>query len=1475
MGRLYASPVRVYLMLGALALAGIIAGLNLPISLFPNSTKPSITVNIGYGSLTADEFLQTYGKYLESQLRAISTKTVKVEGIESTYDTSSVHYQVKFRWGVEADAALREVQSVAHGFAGRLPQESRDTLNIWTHNRNAGFFALSFFSETRDLDSLYDTIEPVLTPKVAHVEDAQEPVLWNPSEKEIRVELIPAAVASLQIFPRDVEDAVSAALSGRAGGLVPVGPATLSVSLPRQAATLEQLSSVLIPTPAGKSVHLSEIARIDYALQSMGSRVIKTNGAPSLILFAAPKPGGNVKKMSEDLLEAVKATMPSLPKDIQYRTLVDPSEFIRSAVNNVFREVGVAAMLAVFVLFLFIGSFRNVATAAIEIPLSMVLAFILMKFAQMNVNLISLGGLALAAGMNVDASVVVMENIFRHFEMSPGPHDFQARLRIVTQAVREVMFPIIASTIASLVVFLPLTFTSDLSYAILGDLALAVVFSHGFSAVVALILVPTVRLHLMARGDIGHATSPIERWLKRIESGYGNLLSKFLEHKTWRWSTYGGVVVVLAALIALVLPRLPREIVGLPDTDWIILGASTDGNSLVRQMEMSAGEVERDLLKDFGDRIQYTFTQVNDPNAAYIMARLKNKHEMREVWKGIEARFTNTPQTRFWVAPWNPSELPIPDPPQLRIAVRGGSVRERAHVTEELNHLVQEKKIFPRVHSEPDVAMQKSVLLVPHAEQWSTLRSSGSRVSPSDLADLTRVATTGKKIGQLTIKDRSTDIVLKYPQSYVGAIEDIGAFPLGVGSKLIPLKSLAEVSVREADPPIYREDERELFLVLARENMGEERNAEKNLAKAKAAVAEWEKTRKKPPAGQNAPTVTFEEPDKDVSQAISQLEVAVGLSIVLIFLTLLFQFGTLTEPLLVLVAIPLGLVGVFVSLFVFQSTLSLNSVLGVILLNGIAVANSIILVDFIKRLVGQGLLPKEAAVEAAKKRLRPILITSLTTILGMLPIALGLGEGGRVLQPLGIAVSGGLWVSMLLTLFLVPALHVASLEWRASSTLKINLRGWLTGLNWVRRRDSQIGVLLFALAVGALTGLAAETPIAFEDAIKGIVDRSTSVGIQQSNLDSTEARNLSSKFALLPSLSAEASHTVSDASGSRTTRRGLGAVASLNLFKFGSDFSAMAAAGAENRSQSHQLADTILKAEAEAVRVVVAYVQAALEVETIKGISGIRDEALKIAKERYGRGLMAAQEVEKLSVDLDNSKARVSDAELALVAASAELQTLLGHANVATSWPWKEWLSNEKSFGAIAEADLAKRPDWLAASEKVEGARQRKDQAWGKIFPSLDASFGYGYYKNEGGSFPDSSGPEWRGALTLTVPLFDRLENLGSYRAAIESRKIAELELEKVRRTAKSELESNVKNCLVAVRTAKLRDQTLATSDKLYRDNLQRFRRGLVPANDLFVDQDRLNDSHLNAIRGWAVAHTAFSRWCQTTGRRLQACISR
>lgn len=1030
MRSLYATPLRVYLLIGLLALIGIYAGTKLPISLFPNSAQPAISVTATYGPMTGDEYRSTYGNELESMLRRIKSDDVHVEKMDADYRESYLNIDVIFRWGDGPDAARREVDSVIARMTSRIGNSRDFHIDARSNNRNSGFLAISFFSKDRSPDELYRVIDPILNSRIKQVQDAEWASVSNPQSKEVRIDLKPEALTSLQVTVQTVELAIRSAFTTKQGGDIISSGKSLSVIVPRQINTVEDLGMIAITTPTRKIVPLRDIATITLGPDSNSENIYKTSGAASVILFASPKAGGNVKAMSEDILREVDEAMKEFPQDIQYRTLVDPSEFIRSSINNVFHEVFIGSILAVMVLLLFIGSPRNVATAAIEIPISLVLAFILMRIAGMNINLISLGGLALSAGMNVDASVVVMENIFRHFERHHGRLTASEKLDVVMGAVAEVRGPVIASTLASLVVFIPLAFTSNLSYAILGDLAKAVVFSHAFSAAVALILVPTVRLHLMSReAEVQHPRSPIEGALTRLEMTYSSLLQNFMTSGKAKISAIVGLACVLAGLMVFALPRLPKEIIGTPDTDWIFIGVRSEGNTKTKQMEMVLDQVERDVMAKFAHKISYTFYQLWGADGGGLMVRLRDKSEMNKIVKQFEETLQNTATTKISTNPWNPSELPLPNPPQLQIAITGSTATQRSKVAIELSDLLESNHTFPRIFTVPDATQSDIIEVKPRTDQWLLANAGGIHVTMDDIFEQMRTQSSGRKLENYPFGEKSYSVSIGIAAEPAHSIDDIGSWSVPFGGKIVPLRALADIKKTSRQSHLRLVNGREVNFVygnLPKLSRGE---APARRIQAKDLVNNWRKDYEgRNPKADSRTTVEFEDSEQEITEAITQLSVAIGWSIVLIFLTMVLQFGSIIEPLIVLAAIPLGFIGALASLFVFQSSLSLNSALGVIMLNGIAVANSIILVDFTKKLVAEGLTPIAAATRAARARLRPILITSLTTVLGMLPIACGLGDGGKVLQPLGISVAGGLWVSMLLTLFAVPALHVSYLN---------------------------------------------------------------------------------------------------------------------------------------------------------------------------------------------------------------------------------------------------------------------------------------------------------------------------------------------------------------------------------------------------------------------------------------------------------------
>ncbi len=1015
---LFTRPLRVYIILGALALCGIFSGLQLPISLFPNSTQATIMVRVSTGSFSTTQFFEAYGKDLEASLQKIKVNSSGVKELRADYRDQSVQYRILFEWGIDAEKAIEEVQTIVNTRFSGASEEVRRSIRVQNWSENSGFFAVSFYSPMRSLDDLYQTLEPMITPLGSQIADAGDFGLWNPNRKEIAVTLLPEKLAQYEISTLQIQSFIESAVVGLNGGTYKIGEKDYIINLPKNVDSFEMLSDIRVSNRGRSPIFLKDIAKITSGVSKDSRQKFKTSGVESLILFASPKEGGNIKKMSDQIMEQMALLEKRWPADVQFKILVNPAEFIDNSVKSVVREVFLAAFLAVIVLFIFIGSFKNVITAAIEIPLSLLMAFILMRLAGMNLNLISLGGLALSAGMNVDASVVVLENIIRHFEGKKlQALSYLEKAQIVLTAVKEVRGPVIASTVASLVVFFPLIFTQGLTQSLLGDLAKAVVFSHGLSAIVALILVPTIRLHLLSRGNQLEVHSPFEATLQKIENFYHRTLKAFLLNRRLQMISFASVIALLTGLLIFILPQLKKEVIGKPDSDWLMVGVSSPTFSKMKQIESELDAMEQTLNTKMGSEILYTFTQIQGSHDGNIMVRIKDKSKIVKLLAEAEDTFKNTPTKFYWADQWNPSELEIPDPPQLRLEVTGGSSPKRLQVAQDVQNLLLENGTFDKVRVTPTAESEKEIRVLPFFNSGSESEVMGKM----ELSHYLRVATDGVYVERIFQKQQELPIYLRLSADELTSIDQLRALPIGFEGRLIPLGALASLTLENRTPRIYQENQKPMILLQGRLNKNQMALTNEKQVEARKLIRDF---RAKMNAGDpDMPSLNDVQPDKELQESLQQLKWAVAISIFLVFLTMVLQIGEVVPSLLVLVSIPLGFIGVMISLFVFRSSLSLNSGLGTILLNGIAVANSIILVDFIKKLHDQGKNAITATVEASVVRLRPILMTSMTTVLGMLPIALGLGEGGKILQPLGIAVCGGLWVSMLLTLYLVPALQ--------------------------------------------------------------------------------------------------------------------------------------------------------------------------------------------------------------------------------------------------------------------------------------------------------------------------------------------------------------------------------------------------------------------------------------------------------------------
>lgn len=1032
MEKLYSSTIRVYLMFGLLLVIGVFCYFKIPVALFPNSTKPEVGIQVPYGKMTRDTFLNTYGKNLEAELKALQKKDCSTEETKALYYNNQVNYSVFFHWGDDSDTCIKEVSQILANYKSRWPEDVQKSTGIYT-NGASGFLFITFHSEKYNSEQVYEILEPVLIPKLRAIHEANNPNLDNPNQTQITIELSPYKMASFKLVPATIFAKIRDRLQPFNAGTLKQNNNNITIEMSSDIKTVEDLSKIIVAIEPKKNVYLSEIAEIKIEPNSQNRMILRTDGAAAVALFISALPGKNIKTMSEKVIATIKETLnsPGIPKDIQFSTLVNPGEFIDHAVTNIMKEVWLCSLIAVIILFIFIGSFVGTLTALIEIPTSLILSFIIMKLTNVQLNLVSLGGLALSVGMNVDASIVVIDSIIRKFASNQNHNLSKTNIvKQVSEAVREVASPVIVSTITSLIVFIPLIFTSDLSYAILGDLAKTVVYSHGLSLFIAMILVPTIRIHLaQITGSFAekHSISWLDKGLNHLYDAYCVSLAFFLSKKKLKRLSYLLIIVATILITLFIPPHLKREIIAKPESPIILANISASSNVYISQMEDVVAKFERNLSEKIDKNlIDTTFANIYSLNNAMIGIHLKDKKNFSSVLKTLQEMTKDDTDARYNYFPFNPAELPIPNPPDWKIAFSGNDITQVQTVKDALRRSLLEEGIVQDLQEDDRRIFDNRLLIQLHEEKLDPLSSGVSVLRPTDLAEIVTLASTPIQLGDLSINQKLKSIFAKYPDQLLSSIEDIAALPVPFGERIVPLRALADFKRSKEAMELQRVNGENVFS-LEGYFLENEKADEKKITKK---LADFIRKFREQELDSIAKGVNVEQVDAKVelSKALKELFLTIAISISLIFLVLLIQFSSLVHSLIILLAIPFGILGVFISLYVFDSTLSLNSGLGIILLVGITVANSIMLVEMIMRLVEEGISIQDAIMETARKRIRPIFMTSLITILGMLPVAIGYGDGGKVLQPLGIAVCGGLWVSLIFTLFIVPALELAYLN---------------------------------------------------------------------------------------------------------------------------------------------------------------------------------------------------------------------------------------------------------------------------------------------------------------------------------------------------------------------------------------------------------------------------------------------------------------
>ncbi|NOX87539.1 MAG: efflux RND transporter permease subunit [Calditrichaeota bacterium] len=998
-------PVAAFLFTVTLLILGFFSVPQIPVSFWPEFVAPTLVVLVPYPGVGPEEIEEQIAKPLEEELSTLDD----LDELETVCENGILRIMVRFEWGVDFDRAKLDVQEKTNKARSRFPREALEPRVLQVQDFIPPGIQLGFYSDTRSLSEVREFVDQKLKNQFLRLPDVATATLFGGFERNVEIRVDPQKLYSYGLSLQQIAAGVASENADVNAGKVKSEFNEQIVKVAGKLQNLEHFKKLIISYKNGKPIFLQDVASVVFKNKDRLT-ISRLNGREIVGLSIREKSGGNTVAMCDEVKALLKDLQSVIPKDIKVKIIEDQSVFIKNSIRNVTRNAFIGAGLASIIIFLFLGSLRNTLVIALSIPLSIVATFVLVDKFGLSINIISLGGLALGVGMIVDSSVVVLENIFRHLQEKKQKDRYQA----VVDATNEVGMAITASTLTSIVVFLPLAFLMGLAAVLLGELALTVVFALSFSIVVALTIVPLLSYKLMKveprKSLLGKLSVLWQRGIEKLIERYRIAIAFCLRH---RFLTIVAALALLIASILLITPNLDVE----------LLPAINEGQFEV-QIRMPEGtrlEVTQKIAEDIDNfllnhpQIEKTYSVIgqairigeNKSNMAKITVDIKPeaRADLLQIMREVRQYCSQISALKATVKQVDATAGMVREPVNVRI--NGNDPEVLARLGEQA---VQKIKRIPGI-----INLKSSVQegLPEFSIKIDRMRAADLGISYADIASTLRFALLGRTISRYSAFGEEYDITLKLQESSLTNIDDVLKIPVvNRKGQSVPLYRVAEVRADRSPGEIKRFDQQRVVEILADVSGRSRREVKAEVRKIMESMPM--------PKGYY---VSYGGVSKGIKDSFTSLARALFIAIFLVYVVMGSQFNSFIHPFTIAMSIPLAIVGVLAGLLVFNAAISTNAFLGSIMLVGIVVNNGILLLDYIGQLRSKGMPKNEAIIQGGATRLRPILITSLTTIFGMLPIALGLGEGGEALKPLGAVVVGGLTTSTFLTLFIIPVVY--------------------------------------------------------------------------------------------------------------------------------------------------------------------------------------------------------------------------------------------------------------------------------------------------------------------------------------------------------------------------------------------------------------------------------------------------------------------
>ncbi len=1001
-------PVTIAMLILAIVLVGIVSLSRLSIDLYPKMDLPYAVVVAQYSGAGPGEVESTVTEPLEDVLST-------VEHVKNDISTSSAGQSIviiEFNYGTDINFATLQMREKVDLIKGMLPDDVDNPMVMKADPSMMPVIQLGL-SGGKDLKELKDIGENVIKPRLERLSGVASVAVTGGYTREIQILTDPVKMDAYGVGLDQITQALRAENMNVASGKVTEGNKELFVRTMGQFKTLDDIKHLRIGLAGGKSITLADIAQVKdgFAEQTQISRM---NGVPSVSISVQKQSEANTVQVSDLVQKEMVSLTQEIPGNIQAVTVFDQATFIRQSINTLSSHAIEGGLLAVIIVYLFLRSIRSTIIIGLSLPISIIGIFSLLYAGGMTLNMMSLGGLALGLGHLIDCSIVVLESIYRYRQNGYSMKE------AAVQGASEVGMPVVASTLTVAVVFLPMVFVEGLSSRLFRELALTVVSSQGVALLVAVTLVPmlcskflVVREHQDPLLDSATTKKTKTGPFKKVEAGYGKLLAWSLKHRKTVVISVGAIMVASLALI----PFIGTEFLPKSDTGELSITMELDKGTVLGETDRMTAAMEAELAEI--PEIETVFVSVGGADmmgtSASEVARLQvqlvsldeRQRSTDQVADAIRERVKDIPGAEISVTVSDGMSMGAMSGAPISITLKGDDLDVLKEMAEEIRQLVSSVPGTREVESSMTIGRPELQIEV------NRDRAVGYGISVAQVASAVRTAFDGNVATQYRSGGEEYNIRVILPEEYRQNIQDLHnvkiVTPTGIR---VPLANLITTKTDLGPTQIDREN-RSRVATITSQISGRDLGSITQEIEEKLHDFTLPQGYSTEIGGENAEMV----------ESFSSLFLALILGMILTYMVMAAQFESLMYPFVIMFTVPTMLVGAIIGLFLTGRSISVVVFIGMIMLVGIVVNNGIVLVDYINVLRRRGLEMTEAIKKAGPIRLRPVMMTALTTAIAMVPLALGIGEGAEYQAPMATVVVGGLTTSTIFTLVFVPVMY--------------------------------------------------------------------------------------------------------------------------------------------------------------------------------------------------------------------------------------------------------------------------------------------------------------------------------------------------------------------------------------------------------------------------------------------------------------------